>query len=275
MNPTTKHKKLLFWGSILTLIVCVNSPAEKTTKPASLGAPAAGEAAKPATAAPAASAATTAAPAKAEGEKAAATPATKTAEAGAATEKPAAEATADNQSIRKLISSQPDPSLVLEPEETPEAKPKNAKPRKGPPSRPVASLPGGNPGGTALGKPGARFGGRLPSEVPTSPEVAIILVNNQFYPSRIRLKEGNQTRLYLTTTNEKPAAVVVEQLQIQRWIAKEGGAKKPQNEMERARMEVTREVTKNRVTEILIDPIRGTYSFHDVISGARGQIIVE
>jgi hypothetical protein len=107
------------------------------------------------------------------------------------------------------------------------------------------------------------------------PEVAVILANKQFYPSRIRLKDGVQTRLFFTTINEKPAAVVVEKLQIQKWVSKEVNSRQPASEQDRAKWEATREVTKDRITEILMEPLRGSYSFHDVITGAKGQITVE
>lgn len=180
--------------------------------------------------------------------------------------------------VRKLTSSQPDPSLVLELEEEDTSAPKKLT-TKAPPKRPVAQPSTGPTKAPASlntsGKPTLKLGGRLSAEIQSGPEVAIILVGKQFFPSRIRLKDGLPTRLYLTTTNERPAAVVVEQMKIQRWIAKEGGQPKAQTELERAKFEVRREVAAQRVTEIVMEPMRGTYSFHDVISGAKGQITVE
>lgn len=106
------------------------------------------------------------------------------------------------------------------------------------------------------------------------PDVAIILSNNQFFPSKIRLKEGTQTRLIFTTTNKKPAALIMEKLQIQRWIAKEKEPV-PASELERAKWEVNRELSASKVTEVVLDPKPGTYTFHDAISGASGEIEVE
>lgn len=106
------------------------------------------------------------------------------------------------------------------------------------------------------------------------PDIAVILSNNQFFPSKIRLKEGMQTRLIFTTLNKKPAALVIERLQIQRWIAKEGEPQ-PKSELERSRLEINRELVSTKVTEIVLDPKAGTYSFHDAITGASGEINVE
>jgi hypothetical protein len=172
----------------------------------------------------------------------------------------------DKKQIRKLLSAEPDPSLVLEP--PPEPTPTPVPPPK-PPAPPARPAP---VAAATVNRSPALKG--IPGQLPISPEVSIILVEKEFFPSKIRLKEGVQTRLFFTTTNEKPAAVVVEQLQIQRWVAKEG-EQKPPSEEERAKWEAAKEVSKNRVTEVVIEPRRGTYSFHDVLSGAKGQIIVE
>jgi hypothetical protein len=110
--------------------------------------------------------------------------------------------------------------------------------------------------------------------MPGVPDVAVILANNQFYPSRIKLRDGMQTRLIFATINKRPAALVFERLQIQRWIAKEEGAQAP-TENDRIRFEATREVTSSRITEIVLEPKRGIYSFHDAMTGATGEIIVE
>lgn len=107
-------------------------------------------------------------------------------------------------------------------------------------------------------------------EVPQDAEVAVILMNARFYPSRLRLKEGQPTKLIFTSLNPKPAALIVEQLQVQRWIAGEGGIA-----ITEAQPEITRELTPNRITEVLLEPKRGTYSFHDALSGAVGEIVVE
>lgn len=138
--------------------------------------------------------------------------------------------------------------------------------------------------GSSLGAPGPSLPnlkptmrlGRVAGDLPSSPEIAVILSGNQFFPSRIRLKDGVQTRLYFTTVNDKPAALIIDRLQIQRWIAKEGAQPKaaPTDE-NKSRWETTREVTKSKVTEILLDARRGTYSFFDALTGAKGQLIVE
>lgn len=119
----------------------------------------------------------------------------------------------------------------------------------------------------------------LPPSTPMAPlagvpDIAIILAHNQFFPSKIRMKEGIQTRLIFTTVNKKPAALVIERLQIQRWIAKEK-ERTPSSELERSRWEVNREISSTKITEITLDPKKGTYAFHDAISGAAGEIEVE
>jgi len=174
----------------------------------------------------------------------------------------------DNKQIRKLLSAQPDPSVVLEPLPDPPPKPKVVEKPKPVVPKPVP------PQALGSGKQTLKFG-RIPGEAPAVPEISVILANKQFFPARIRIREGTQTKLYFTTTNERPAAIVVERNQIQRWVAKEGGQPNAPSELERAKFEATREVSKQRVTEIMLDPKRGTYSFHDVISGAKGQITVE
>lgn len=118
-----------------------------------------------------------------------------------------------------------------------------------------------------------------PPTVPAPPikgvsDISIILSNNQFFPSRVLVKEGNQVRLIFTTVNKKPAALVVEKLQIQRWVAKEDEAS-VKEELDRSKFETTRELVSSRITEIVIEPKIGIYAFHDVISGASGEINVE
>jgi Cupredoxin-like domain len=172
----------------------------------------------------------------------------------------------DNKQIRKLLSSQPDPSVVLEPIVDPPPKPKPPPPP--PPAPPqIKALPQAQ-------APDSLKTNSLPGKLPTSPELSVILVGNQFYPSRLRLKDGMQTKIYFTTTNEKAAAIVIERTAIQRWVAKEG-ERRPASELERSKLEITREVTSNKVTEVLMDPVKGSYSFHDALSGAKGQMIVE
>jgi hypothetical protein len=50
------------------------------------------------------------------------------------------------------------------------------------------------------------------------PEISIILSDNRFYPSKIHLHDGQKVRLIFTTLNPKPAALMVETLNIQKWI---------------------------------------------------------
>jgi len=110
-------------------------------------------------------------------------------------------------------------------------------------------------------------GGSPLSEFPSGPEVAIILAQSRFYPSRIRLKAGEKTRLVFATVNRKPAALVMEQFQVQRWVAASPVPHQP--------WEITRELSIDRLTEIIVEPTQGSYSFHDALSGAVGEIIVE
>jgi len=117
---------------------------------------------------------------------------------------------------------------------------------------------------------------------PTSPsrppkgvsDFSIILSNNEFYPSKIVLKPGSTIRLLFTTTNKKSAALVIEKLNIQRWINSQFAGEKTK-ELDRTKFEVNRELSANRVTEITFQAKPGTYSFHDVITGASGEISVE
>ncbi|MEZ4750826.1 MAG: hypothetical protein R3B54_09450 [Bdellovibrionota bacterium] len=112
------------------------------------------------------------------------------------------------------------------------------------------------------------------NEAPPASEVSVILSQQNFFPATIRLAPDKQAKLYFTTTNKKPAALIIERLNIQRWIAKDG-APVPQNDVERAPWEITREVGFDRVTEVTIIPKKGSYSFYDALSGARGEIVVE
>lgn len=119
----------------------------------------------------------------------------------------------------------------------------------------------------------------VPQTSPTRPnkgvsDFSIILSNNEFYPSKIVLKSGSSIRLLFTTTNRKPAALVIEKLNIQRWVASQA-AENPKRDVDRAKYEVNRELNSNRVTEIELTPKPGVYSFHDVITGAAGEISVE
>ena len=119
----------------------------------------------------------------------------------------------------------------------------------------------------------------VPPTTPSRPpkgvsDFSIILSNNEFYPSKIVLKSGASVRLLFTTTNKKSAALVIEKLNIQRWVSSQidGDTKK---ELDRTKFEVNRELSANRVTEIEFQLKSGVYSFHDVITGASGEISVE
>lgn len=109
-------------------------------------------------------------------------------------------------------------------------------------------------------------------ELPPTPEVAVILSNDKFYPNRVKLIEGLPTRLMFATTNRKPAALIIEKLKVQRWIAKEPKINMPQDAKS---AEINRELVTNRVTEITLEPRRGSYQFHDAVSGATGELVVE
>ena len=172
------------------------------------------------------------------------------------------------QQVRNVMSTQDDPSLILEPIPTPTP---TFTPSPTPTSTPT---PKPTPTPTPTPPP---LKPRVPdrvTEAPPSVEVAIILHNGTFYPSKIRLKDATRTKLYFATINDKPAALIIERLQIQRWIAKEDQPK-PTNEIDRAKFELTRELSRNRITEIQLETVRGNYTFHDALSGARGQIVVE
>jgi hypothetical protein len=105
------------------------------------------------------------------------------------------------------------------------------------------------------------------------PEMSIILSDGKFRPSRIRLKAGETTRLLFTTLGHKPAALIIERLRVQKWLTRpeEAVRRTPSS----APWEVNRELSSNRLTEVALDPVRGNYTFHDAISGAAGEIVVE
>lgn len=105
-------------------------------------------------------------------------------------------------------------------------------------------------------------------------DVSIILTQNQFFPNKVRLKDGVQTRLTFTTVNKKPAALIIEPLRVQRWIASAQEAVKMSADPE-AKFKYTRELNSAGVTQVLLDPTTGVYSFYDVVGGARGEIIVD
>jgi hypothetical protein len=105
-------------------------------------------------------------------------------------------------------------------------------------------------------------------------DFSIILANNEFFPAKIVLKSGDTIRLLFTTTNRKSAALVVERLNIQRWVASSDDEQK-KDELDRQKFEVNRELNSTRVTEIEFEPKPGIYGFHDAITGASGEILVE
>ncbi|MFM8313910.1 MAG: hypothetical protein ACKOA8_06460, partial [Deltaproteobacteria bacterium] len=105
-------------------------------------------------------------------------------------------------------------------------------------------------------------------------DFSIILAHQEFYPAKLVMKSGSSIRLLFTTTNRKPAALVIERLNIQRWVASSDEGQK-KNELDRSKFEINRELTASRVTEIEFEPKPGVYSFHDVITGASGEIVVE
>jgi hypothetical protein len=120
----------------------------------------------------------------------------------------------------------------------------------------------------------AEGAGSSGGEVTVSTEVSIILSNQMFFPARVQLRAGYQTRLYFTTTQKGPAALIIERLNIQRWIAKEGSAARV-NDTDGAPWEITRQLDRDRMTEVILTPRKGTYAFYDALSGARGELIVE
>lgn len=110
------------------------------------------------------------------------------------------------------------------------------------------------------------------------PEVSIILHGRQFVPASVRLKSGYKTKLFITSTGKKPSAIVIDRLSVQRWLAQHDAIFSGVNAQEKPQVEgesINREINSTRVTEIILDPVPGTYSFHDPLSGAKGEIIVE
>jgi hypothetical protein len=105
-------------------------------------------------------------------------------------------------------------------------------------------------------------------------DFSVILSGSQFYPSRIRMKSSPKSRIIFTSTGRKPAALVFEKLQINRWIA--GEAEKPAEGSARpSKIEEYRELSTSRVTEISFEANPGKYQFYDALSGAAGEIIVD
>lgn len=108
--------------------------------------------------------------------------------------------------------------------------------------------------------------------LPPAAEAAVILSRNQFYPQRVHVPQGTRVRIWFTTVEAKPAALIVEGLKMQRWIASENSQNTGNSS---GYFELQRELTRDRVTEITLQPSAGTYPFFDALSGARGEIVVE
>jgi len=104
---------------------------------------------------------------------------------------------------------------------------------------------------------------------PAGSEIAVVLYQDRFFPSRLVLRAGAPTTLVFATVNRKPAALVIEPISVQRWIASGGRSDAG------ASLEINREVNIERVTVVSFEPVRGRYRFHDALGGARGEIVVE
>jgi len=104
-------------------------------------------------------------------------------------------------------------------------------------------------------------------------EFSVILHNKRFRPSNLKVRRKVNTRIVFTTTAPNPAAILIEQLGMQRWVAKDVG-RIPSSEVERSRFEATGELNHNKVTEIQFMPTEGYYTFIDAVSGAQGEIQV-
>lgn len=109
--------------------------------------------------------------------------------------------------------------------------------------------------------------------MPAPAEVAVILSQNQFFPRKVHVSAIGQIRLWFTTVDPRPAALVLEGLKVQRWLAAELGMIPTAVGTEY--YEVQRELTKERVTEVILQPPPGKYTFFDAVSGAEGELIVE
>ena len=109
--------------------------------------------------------------------------------------------------------------------------------------------------------------------LPAAAEAAVILSRNRFYPSKIQMPAGTKVRIWFTTVESKPAALIVEGLKMQRWIASENASLTPSTAPDY--FELQRELSRERVTEITLEPSAGTYPFFDALSGARGEIVVQ
>ena len=78
------------------------------------------------------------------------------------------------------------------------------------------------------------------------PEVAIVLTDGKFRPARVRLRAGETTRLLFTTLGHKPAALIIERLRVQKWLARPEEAARRSPASVSAPWEVNRELSLQR-----------------------------
>lgn len=102
--------------------------------------------------------------------------------------------------------------------------------------------------------------------VPGTNDISIILTDSEFFPSIIKMRPTEKSRLLFISTSQKPAALIFTKPQIQRWLATSSNTK-IQTEK--------KEITSSRVTPIEFSAEPGTYKFYDALSGAAGEIQVE
>jgi len=113
---------------------------------------------------------------------------------------------------------------------------------------------------------------RPPSLIPpidTPGQISVFLSGGKFFPESIRLRSGETSRLLFTNANSSTGALVIESAGVGRWIA----GRPPPAETEIR--ETLREIPRERLTEVPFTPTPGRYSFRDLMSGARGEILVE
>ncbi len=101
-------------------------------------------------------------------------------------------------------------------------------------------------------------------------ELAVILQNGHFIPSKIRLREGLETKLILTNLERKPAALLVEAIALDQWLVRN-----KTSTVERHKNVVQKELLTGQLVEVSYAFKKGEYVFQDPISGAYGQIRVE
>jgi hypothetical protein len=135
-------------------------------------------------------------------------------------------------------------------------------PQEDPKSRSVAST---TPGAAKVGLPPIA---QAPQTYPPGSEIAIVLSQDRFYPAEIHVRSGIASTLVFSSVNRKPAALVIEPVQMMRTVASEQMSPDTQPE-------ITRELGNDRVTAISFEPAKGKYNFHDALGAARGTIIVE